>query len=71
MSKQIIHTDKAPAAIGPYSQAVRTGNLVYLAGQIPINPATMELEHAFTDQVHRVFTGRRPQRHHQAEHLPA
>ena len=56
MSKQIIHTDKAPAAIGPYSQAVRTGNLVYLAGQIPINPATMELEHAFTDQVHRVFT---------------
>ena len=56
MSKQIIHTDKAPAAIGPYSQAVRTGNLVYLAGQIPINPASMELEHAFTDQVHRVFT---------------
>jgi len=32
MSKQVIHTDKAPAAIGPYSQAVRTGNLVYLAG---------------------------------------
>lgn len=37
---QIIHTDKAPAAIGPYSQAVRTGNLLFVSGQIPIDPAT-------------------------------
>ena len=41
MSKQVIHSDKAPAAIGPYSQAVRTGNLVFLSGQIPLNPETM------------------------------
>lgn len=37
---QIIHTDKAPAAIGPYSQAVKTGNLLFVSGQLPIDPAT-------------------------------
>ena len=37
---QLIHTDKAPAAIGPYSQAVKTGNLLFVSGQIPIDPAT-------------------------------
>ena len=37
---QIIHTDKAPAAIGPYSQAVRTGNLLFVSGQLPLDPAT-------------------------------
>lgn len=40
MSRDIISTDKAPAAIGPYSQAVRTGNTVYFSGQIPLDPAT-------------------------------
>ena len=39
-SKQVIATDKAPAAIGPYSQAVAVGNFVYASGQIPIDPAT-------------------------------
>lgn len=43
MSKQVIHTDKAPQAIGPYSQAVRAGNTVYLSGQIPLVPETMEI----------------------------
>ena len=43
MSKQVIHTENAPAAIGPYSQAVRAGNTVYLSGQIPLIPATMEI----------------------------
>lgn len=43
MTRQIIHTDAAPAAIGPYSQAVKTGNTVYISGQIPLDPATMEL----------------------------
>jgi reactive intermediate/imine deaminase len=43
MTKEPIHTSKAPAAIGPYSQAVRAGNTVYLSGQIPLNPATMEI----------------------------
>ena len=39
-----IHTDNAPAAIGPYSQAVTLGNLVFTSGQIPINPATGAVE---------------------------
>ena len=38
--KQTIHTNKAPAAIGPYSQAVKAGNLLFVSGQIPIDPAT-------------------------------
>ncbi len=41
--KKIVHTDKAPAAIGPYSQAVRTENMIYTAGQIGLDPATMEI----------------------------
>lgn len=40
---QSIHSDRAPAAIGPYSQAVRAGGLVFLSGQIPLDPATMEM----------------------------
>jgi len=40
---QPVHTDRAPAAIGPYSQAVRCGDLVFLSGQIPLAPSTMEL----------------------------
>ena len=43
MSKQIIPTDKAPAAIGAYSQAVRAGNTVWISGQIPLDPATGEV----------------------------
>ena len=43
MQRTIIHTDKAPAAIGTYSQAVRVDDTVYLSGQIPLDPATMEL----------------------------
>ena len=43
MAKTIIHTDRAPAAIGAYSQAVRAGDTVYLSGQIPLDPATMQL----------------------------
>ena len=43
MAKEPIHTARAPAAIGPYSQAVRAGNTVYLSGQIPLDPKTMEL----------------------------
>lgn len=40
MSRHIIHTDQAPAAIGPYSQGVRVGNTVWFSGQIPLDPAT-------------------------------
>jgi len=43
MTKQAIHTDSAPAAIGTYSQAARAGNIVFLSGQIPLVPETMEI----------------------------
>lgn len=56
MKKQIIHTDKAPQAIGTYSQAVRVGDTVYLSGQIPLVPETMELiDGDMQAQVRRVF----------------
>jgi 2-iminobutanoate/2-iminopropanoate deaminase len=43
MSKQIINTTQAPAAIGPYSQAVKNGNLLFVSGQIPMDPTTGNL----------------------------
>ena len=56
MSRTIIHTDNAPKAIGPYSQAVKAGNTVYLSGQIPLDPATGELVGGdITAQTRRVF----------------
>jgi reactive intermediate/imine deaminase len=56
MSRQIIHTDKAPAAIGPYSQAVRVGDTVYLSGQIPLDPATgLLVEGDISAQARRAF----------------
>ncbi|MDU4055867.1 MAG: RidA family protein [Pseudomonas oryzihabitans] len=55
MSKQVIHTDKAPAAIGTYSQAIKVGDTVYLSGQIPLNPTSMELVEGFEAQVVQVF----------------
>ncbi|MEO5573743.1 MAG: RidA family protein [Gammaproteobacteria bacterium] len=42
-TKHVVSTDQAPAAIGTYSQAIKVGNTVYLSGQIPLQPATMEL----------------------------
>ena len=53
--KQVLNTDKAPKAIGTYSQAVRVGNIVFISGQIPLIPESMELEQGFTAQAHRVF----------------
>jgi reactive intermediate/imine deaminase len=56
MTRQIIQTDKAPKAIGTYSQAVKVKNTVYLSGQIPLIPETMELvEGSMEDQIRRVF----------------
>lgn len=56
MTRQIIHTDRAPKAIGTYSQAVKAGNVVYLSGQIPLDPATMELVSGdFDAEVRRAF----------------
>ena len=55
-NKAVINTDKAPAAIGPYSQAIKAGNTVYLSGQIPLDPATMELvSDDFETQARQVF----------------
>ncbi|MEE4301492.1 MAG: RidA family protein [Pseudomonadales bacterium] len=51
-----VHTDAAPAAIGPYSQAVIVGDLVFLSGQIPLDPATMEMVGGGVEaQIERVF----------------
>jgi reactive intermediate/imine deaminase len=55
MLKRAIHTDAAPQAIGPYSQAMRCGDTVYLAGQIGLDPATMELVSGVEPQIRRVF----------------
>lgn len=56
MSKTVISTDKAPAAIGTYSQAIKVGPTVYLSGQIPLDPATMQMvEGGFEAQTVQVF----------------
>lgn len=56
MSRQSIHTDRAPQAIGPYSQAVRAGDTVYMSGQVPFDPATMQLVTGDIEtQARRVF----------------
>lgn len=56
MSRQIISTDQAPAAIGTYSQAVKVGDTVYLSGQIPLVPETMEMVAGGIEaQIRRVF----------------
>ena len=56
MQREIIFTEDAPQAIGTYSQAVRVGNTVYLSGQMPLIPETMELiEGDITNQIKRVF----------------
>jgi reactive intermediate/imine deaminase len=56
MTKEIIQTDKAPQAIGTYSQAVKVDNTVYLSGQIPLVPETMEIiDGGISDEIHRVF----------------
>ena len=56
MSKVIISTDRAPAAIGTYSQAVKVGTTVYLSGQIPLVPASMEMiSEDFRQQAEQVF----------------
>ena len=56
MPREMINTDQAPAAIGTYSQAVKVGATVYLSGQIPLDPATMQLvEKSMEAQIRQVF----------------
>ena len=59
MSKDVIHSPDAPAAIGPYSQAIRTGNTVWLSGQIGLDPATGQMVEGLEAQAHRVFANLR------------
>jgi enamine deaminase RidA (YjgF/YER057c/UK114 family) len=80
MNRAIISTDKAPAAIGTYSQAVKVGSTVYLSGQIALDPVSMTLRDGIEAQVVQVFdnlqrgmyeaAGGSSARHCQAEHLP-
>ena len=54
-----VSTDRAPAAIGPYSQAVKAGNMVFVSGQIPVDPATGEFPEDICDQARQAFTNLR------------
>ncbi len=55
MPRTVINTENAPAAIGTYSQAIKAGNTVYMSGQIPLDPKTMELVEGFEAQTVQVF----------------
>src|SRR4029078_7279725 len=55
MAKQVVHSPDAPAAIGPYSQAILAGNTLYMSGQIPLDPATGQLVEGIDAQAHQVF----------------
>ncbi len=56
MRKEVIHTDQAPSAIGTYSQAIRQGGLVFISGQVPLIPATMEVAAGgIREHIHQVF----------------
>ncbi|MDO4427638.1 MAG: RidA family protein [Moraxella sp.] len=55
MSKHVIHTDNAPAAVGTYSQAVKVGGTVYISGQLGLDPATMELKDGFEAQARQAM----------------
>ena len=55
MSRTVVSTDRAPAAIGTYSQAVAAAGLVFLSGQVPLDPATMELREGVREQIDQVF----------------
>ena len=55
MTRQAIATPSAPSALGTYSQAIRAGDTVYLSGQIPLDPESMELVSGTREQIHQVF----------------
>ncbi len=60
MSKQAVNTSKAPGAVGPYSQAVISGNFLFASGQLAINPATGKIvEGSIGDRVHQIFANLR------------
>jgi 2-iminobutanoate/2-iminopropanoate deaminase len=55
MIKKIINTDNAPVAIGPYSQAIKVNNFLFISGQIPVNPKTGEVPVSIDEQTHQVM----------------
>lgn len=55
MTKQAIHTDQAPAAVGTYSQAIKVGNVVYISGQLGLDPVSMTLKDGFEAQARQAF----------------
>lgn len=55
MTKQVIRTNKAPQAIGTYSQAIKKGNMIFLSGQIGLDPVSMDLVDGIEAQIHQVF----------------
>ena len=55
MTKQVIQSPDAPAAIGPYSQAIRVGDILFMSGQIPLEPKTMQIVDGIEAQAHQVF----------------
>jgi 2-iminobutanoate/2-iminopropanoate deaminase len=55
MSKRVIQTDRAPKAIGPYSQAIKTGHFIFISGQIPINPTSGEIVGEIKEQTRQVL----------------
>ena len=55
MNKHVMTSEHAPSAIGPYAQAIKVGNTVYLSGQIPLDPASMQLVEGFEAQAVQVF----------------
>ena len=55
MTRKAIATPSAPSALGTYSQAIRAGDTVYLSGQIPLDPESMELVSGIREQIHQVF----------------
>lgn len=57
--KSVIATEKAPGAIGPYSQAIRTGNLLFVSGQLPIDPATGSFPEGVSEQTRQSLTNAR------------
>lgn len=56
MSKTIINTENAPAAVGPYSQAVRHGSMIFVSGQLPLDPATGKMPESAADQAKQCLT---------------
>ncbi len=55
MTKNSINTDQAPAAIGPYSQAIKLNNFLFVSGQIPVNPLTQQIPSSIEEQTHQVM----------------